>query len=100
MPSTLPEPLGGPAPAEVNLREPPLVRVLAQIRFPDILRIDAKADVAGLQEEIRGDYPLFEQQTIQQVQFQVGASEPAIRQMPGSNLWRFISADRNWRLSL
>jgi len=100
MSGKLPQPLGGPSPAEVSLSAAPLVRVLAQVRFPDVLKIDAKDTVAGFQEEIREDYPLFEQQPTQQVQLQVGTGEPVVRQVPGSNLWRFMSADKNWRVSL
>ena len=58
MSGKLPQPLGGPSPAEVSLSAAPLVRVLAQGRFPDVLKIDAKDTVAGFQEEIREDYPL------------------------------------------
>jgi uncharacterized protein (TIGR04255 family) len=99
MPATLPEPLGGASPPEVNLPRAPLVRVLTQVLFPGILKIDSKDAVADLQEQIRGDYPLFEQQASQQVHLQVGAGEPIVRQVP-ANLWRFIDAEKNWRVSL
>jgi uncharacterized protein (TIGR04255 family) len=97
--AALPEPLGGASPAEVSLSRAPLVRVLAQVIFPGILKIDSKDAVADLQEQIRGDYPLFEQQASRQVHLQVGVGEPIVRQEP-ANLWRFIDAEKNWRVSL
>jgi uncharacterized protein (TIGR04255 family) len=99
MPTQLPPPLGGPPPSEINLPRAPLVRVLAQVRFPGILKIDSKEVVSSFQEEIRRDYPLFEQQPTQRLEVQIGPSGPAVQQMPGTN-WRFQDAKRNWRLSL
>jgi uncharacterized protein (TIGR04255 family) len=99
MPGSLPPPLGGPPPPEISLPRAPLVRVLAQVRFPGILKIDNKDVVSAFQEEIRRDYPLFEQQTNQQIEVQVGPGGPTVKQMPG-NIWRFQDAKKNWRLSL
>ncbi len=99
MPDKLPPPLGGPPPPEINLPRAPLVRVLAQVRFPGILKIDNKDAVSLFQEEIRRDYPLFEQQTTQRVEVQIGTGTPTIKQSPGST-WRFQDATKNWRLSL
>jgi len=99
MPKKLPPPLGGSPPSEISLPRAPLVRVLSQIRFPGILKIDNKDAVSGFQEAIRRDYPLFEQETKQQIQVQIGPGGPAVKQVPG-NLWRFQDAARNWRLSL
>jgi uncharacterized protein (TIGR04255 family) len=100
MPRNLPEPLGGSPPPEVSLPRAPLDRVLVQARFPGILKIDNKDSVASFQEAIRRDYPLFEQDTIQHFQVQIGQpGGPAFRQMPG-NLWRFLDSEKRWRLSL
>jgi uncharacterized protein (TIGR04255 family) len=99
MPKTLPEPLGGPPPSEISLPRAPLVRVLAQVRFPGILKIDNRDAVSGFQEAIRRDYPLFEQGTKQQIQVQVGPGGPAVKQLPG-NIWWFQDSARNWRVSL
>ena len=99
VPNNLPPPLGGAPPPEINLPRAPLVRVLAQVRFPGILKIENKDVVASFQEEIRRDYPLFEQQTTQRVEVQLGPGGPTVKQEPGTN-WRFQDAKRNWRLSL
>jgi uncharacterized protein (TIGR04255 family) len=97
VPNALPPPLGGSPPPEINLARSPLVRVLAQV--PGILKIENKDVVALFQEEIRRDYPLFEQQPTQHVEVQLGPSGPTVKQVPGTN-WRFQDAKRNWRLSL
>jgi uncharacterized protein (TIGR04255 family) len=75
------------------------VRVLAEVRFPGILKIENKDVVASFQEEIRRDYPLFEQQPMQRVELQLGPGGPTVKQVPGTN-WRFQDAKKNWRLSL
>src|SRR4051794_13728758 len=99
MPETLPVPLGGPSPAEVSLPRAPLVRVLAQVRFPGILKIDDKSSIVPFQEEIRGTYPLFQQEASQQLHVEVGPSGPAVRHDVG-NIWRFTDAEHGWRVSL
>ena len=88
MPKKLPPPLGGPPPSEISLPRAPLVRVIAQVRFPGILKIDNKDAVSGFQEAIRRDYPLFEQVAKQQIQVQYGPGGPDVKQLPG-NVWRF-----------
>src|SRR5438046_2367366 len=99
MSDTLPPPLGGPPPPEIALPRAPLVRVLAQSGFPGIIKIDSKEAVRRLQEEIRRDYPLFEEEANQQIEVQVGAGGPVVRQVPGI-IWRFRDAKKEWRLSL
>jgi uncharacterized protein (TIGR04255 family) len=99
VPDNLPPPLGGPPPPEINLPNAPLVRVVAQIRFPGILKIDNKDAVSLFQEEVRREYPLFDQETTQRLEVQIGAGAPTIKQSPGS-VWRFQDAKRNWRVSL
>jgi uncharacterized protein (TIGR04255 family) len=99
MPHSLTPPLGGPPPPEVSLSHAPLAKVVAQARFAGILKIDNKEGVAGFQDAIRREYPLFEQATNQQIEVQIGPGGPNIRQTPG-NAWRFSDAVGRWRLTL
>src|SRR3954462_2703599 len=99
MPDTLPAPLGGSPPAEVSLPHAPLVRVVAQVRFPGILKIDDKRSLVPFQEEIRGTYPLFQQEASQQLHVEMGPNGPNVRQGV-SNVWRFADPEQAWRLSL
>ena len=78
----LPKPLGGRSPRQINLPRAPLVLVLAQTRFPGILKIDNKEAVVPFQDAIRRDYPLFTQETTQQIEIQVGAGGPMARPYP------------------
>jgi uncharacterized protein (TIGR04255 family) len=99
MPKKLPNPLGGPPPAEISLPRAPLARVVAQVRFPGLLKIENRDVVSAFQEAIRREYPLFEQASSQQIQVEIGPGGPSVKQVPGS-LWRFQDARKNWRLSL
>src|SRR5258706_9770435 len=99
MAPTFPHPLGGPPPTEVNLPRAPLARVLAQVVFPGLLKIENRDVVAAFQEAIRKDYPLFEQQTVQQLQLHIGEGQPIVQQSPG-NVWCFFDADKRHRLVL
>lgn len=99
MPGPLPSPLGGPVPSEMSLTRSPLVRVLAQVRFSSVLKIDSREGVAPLQEELRSIYPLLEQLTAQQMQFDLSSGTPSVRPI-ASTVWRFSSSDRSLILSL
>lgn len=91
-------PLTGEGPAEVPLPYAPLVRVIAQVRFPPILSINTAEKVANFQESLRSDYPHLEKDHIRSIEFGP-ASEPNISD---AIIWRF--ADRSdslrWRVSL
>lgn len=99
MVGSLPSPLGGPAPTEVLLSRSPLVRVVAQVRFASVLRIDTKEGITGFQDRIRRDYPLFEPIAAQHMQLEIGASGPVVRSLP-STVLRFSDAARTTQLSL
>ena len=50
----------GPAVQEVSLTRAPLVNVIAQVRFPAVMKIEADSGfVATFQESIRKDYPIL-----------------------------------------
>lgn len=51
-------PLIDPPPPEVPLKSAPLIRVIAQVRFPPILSIEKQEFVASFQEAIRDKYPI------------------------------------------
>jgi len=99
MTTSLPSPLGGNAPVEVALAQSPLVRVLAQVRFSSVLKIDSKEGVAPLQEELRGNYPLLETMVSQQLQIDMNPSGGGVRPIT-SNVWRFSDAEHGLVLHL
>jgi uncharacterized protein (TIGR04255 family) len=96
---TLPEPFSGPPPDEVPLAKAPLVRVLAQIRFPVVLTLGEPSAVAPFQERIRPAYPLTDQESVHKLE--VGAEGPqAPLRSTVENIWRFQDRQREWRVSL
>jgi uncharacterized protein (TIGR04255 family) len=89
-------PFKGPPPAEVPLPRAPLVRVIAQIRFPKVLAIGSGPAVAPFQERIRAAYPTLQEDKIQNVQVNLGG-QTEVRVEP---LWRFMDKSGAWRVSL
>jgi len=82
------------------LRRAPLVLVVSQLRFTSILSIQRQEFIAEFQEDIRGDYPVLEQQQGVQVQLRPPAPAPAPLIIETSTLWRFLSADGGWIAAL
>lgn len=90
------DPLTIPPPEEVPLRDAPLARVIAQVRFPPILAIAQQDFVAPFQEAIRTTYAVLRQEQIQSVMVSaaaVGAAKPQV-------VWRFNDLAGHWRVSL
>lgn len=89
-------PLTSAQPEEVPLRAAPLVRVIAQVRFPLILSIEKADFVASFQEAIRVFYPILRQEVAQAIL--MGAQGIASdRQLAA---WRFVDGNGAWRVSL
>jgi uncharacterized protein (TIGR04255 family) len=92
--TTLPPPLGGEPPAEVPLAQAPLVRVVAQIRFPPILAIGTPDRVADFQEAIRDAYPILREERVAQLMFPAPGGVPSVG---GALIWRFHDQEPRWR---
>ena len=58
-------PLTAQPPEEVPLKDAPLIRVIAQVRFPPILSIEKKDFVGSFQEAIREKYPILQHEQTQ-----------------------------------
>lgn len=89
-------PLVDSPPVEVPLRNAPLVRVIAQVRFPSILSVATREFVAPFQEAVRSTYPVLREEETQTFHFAPGGISPAKPQ----TAWRFSDIDGHWRLSL
>lgn len=89
-------PLIAQQPQEVPLKEAPLVRVIAQVRFPPILSIEQRLFVASFQEAIREQYPILQPEQTQGLVF----SPQGLMQTAPQTTWRFIDTEDNWRVSL
>lgn len=90
------DPLVAPLPAEVPLKDAPLVRVIAQLRFPEILSVEQRDFVAPFQQAIRSTYPVLRQEQTQGILLGLGGGAPAKPQIA----WRFSDAAGHWRVSL
>ncbi|MEE4212770.1 MAG: TIGR04255 family protein [Parvularcula sp.] len=93
----LPAPLGGPPPDEVRLENAPLVRVLAQVRFPEQVHIDTKQGIDAFQRAVKEHYPILGRDTTQQVKLDARSGSQTISQQ---TLFRFLDAEEVWRLTL
>ncbi len=89
------DPFNGRVPSTVPLSRTPLSGVLVQIRFPEVLSIAKVDHVAEFQQRIRPQYPLSDQG--QSHVLQVGPAGTNQTVFPN---WRFMDADRGWRVSL
>ncbi|KAM3095574.1 TIGR04255 family protein [Phormidesmis sp. 146-35] len=89
-------PLTALPPDEVPLKNAPLVRVLAQVRFPLILSIERKEFVSGFQEALRKQYPILQPEQTQG--FVVGMQ--GIVPTEPRTTWRFTDLGENWRVTL
>jgi len=89
-------PFNAPVPAEVHLPQAPLIRVIAQIRFPEILEIGERDAVSRFQRSIRSTYPILRQ--TQTHGFQLGAE--GFQQVKPKVAWRFSDKDDKWKVGL
>jgi uncharacterized protein (TIGR04255 family) len=94
--SAIDDPLVAPLPAEIPLKNAPLVRVIAQLRFPEILSVEQRDFVAPFQEAIRTKYPVLRQEQTQGILVGPAGLAPARSQ----TAWRFGDTDGHWRVSL
>lgn len=86
-------------PAEVPLKDPPLVAVVAQIRFPRRLSITnpSSSFVSEFQELIRGTYRQVEEVKIMNIKVSGAGVDPELKP---ESLWRFFDKENKWRVSL
>ncbi|WP_300339990.1 TIGR04255 family protein [Accumulibacter sp.] len=90
------DPFVAALPSEVPLKDAPLVRVIAQFRFPEILSVEQRDFVAPFQEAIRRTYSVLRQEQTQGILLSPGGAAPAKPQIA----WRFSDTEGFWRVSL
>ena len=73
-----------------------LVEVICQLRFPEILSIDA-SEPAAFQDRIRREYPQYEKK-IEQLPPQMVNGKPVPQGTV--NNYQFVSAEGQWKISL
>ena len=90
------DPLVSPPPAEVPLANAPLVRVIAQVRFPLVVAVEQREFIAPFQEAVRARYPVLRQEQTQGVLL----SPAGVAPVPAQTAWRFSDVEGHWRVSL
>jgi uncharacterized protein (TIGR04255 family) len=91
-------PLTGPPPAEVPLPSAPLVRVIAQVRFPIVASIEKRDYIAPFQEAVRGDYAVMRQESASNLVVNLPGQAPV--EVRSSTVWRFTDLRHHWRVTL
>lgn len=88
----------GPSVQEVPLSRAPLVNVIAQVRFPAVMKIEADSGfVATFQELIRKDYPILRPERQLGVLIGPGGIQP----QDAGTVWRFETKDPDaWQVTL
>jgi uncharacterized protein (TIGR04255 family) len=88
----------GPSVQEVPLTRAPLVNVIAQVRFPAVMKIEADSGfVATFQESIRKDYPILRPERQLGVMIGPGGVQP----QDAGTVWRFETRDPDaWQVTL
>ncbi len=82
-------PLTGPPPPGVSLTEPPLARVIAQVRFPLIVSVEQSDFIAPFQEAIRPSYPVLRPEQSRGVIL----GPRGVTDARANTIWRFHEAD-------
>lgn len=89
-------PLKGSPPPEIPLENAPLVRVIAQVRYPLIASVENRSFIGSFQEGIRHDYPALRPEESRNVVF---GPKGAISAQSNTS-WRFSDATGAWRVTL
>ena len=89
-------PLKGPPPPEIPLDAAPLVRVIAQVRYPLIASVESRSFIGAFQEAIRNDYPTLRPEESRSVV--LGPEGPLSTRSDVS--WRFSDESGAWRVTL
>jgi uncharacterized protein (TIGR04255 family) len=89
-------PLSDPIPVEVPLPNAPLERVVAQVRFSPILKIEQRDYITAFQDGIREQYPSLEHDRTQLLALGPEGMVPK----EASTRWRFIDVSGEWTVSL
>lgn len=90
------DPLTAETPAEVPLANAPLLRVIAQVRFPIITAIEQSQFIAGFQESLRERYPVLRPETAKSMMFRPDGAVT----LPDRTIWRFTELDGAGRVTL
>jgi uncharacterized protein (TIGR04255 family) len=91
-------PLAEEMPAEVPIAHPPLVRVLAQLRFPVQPEFDQRDAITPILDALADKFPVVREEPMQGLLFKM---DPAVSNETRSwTIWRLSDVAMQWRISL
>ena len=97
------EPMPFPEVPRVTYAKNPLMKVLCQLRFPPILKIDSEIPV-NFQDKVRNDYPFYQEKSLNEPPAEIKGQLPTefVKRMfgNGSKRYEFTSADKQWTVTL
>jgi uncharacterized protein (TIGR04255 family) len=91
-------PFGDEPLEEIHLGSTPLVRVIAQLRFPQLASMADGAVSHALAREVSGDYPLFEE--AREVSLVIAGATISQQEQMTNPVWRLQTSDGNWLVTL
>ncbi len=91
-------PFAGPEPDNIPLTLAPLVRTIAQVKFPLLTQFSVNGDAvaSGVASSLSAQYPLLE---VGQEVSVIITAEGASEQLGPTKMWRLVSADRAWQIT-
>lgn len=89
-------PLLDRAPKEVPLPRAPLVRVIAQVRFPVLASVERQDFLVPIQEALQSRYPVLRRDDAQKLIM----GPQGITSVATGTIWRFGDVEDAWRVSL
>lgn len=84
---------------EIPLAKAPLERVIAQVQFSRIIKINDQLSIGGFQDNIRNEYPHLDIVNEQILQVQIGPMGQSMAPMQRP-VYVFHDMYRNWRITL
>ena len=94
--NTRASPLTAPPPPQVPLTDSPLVRVIAQVRYPLVTSIEKREFIADFQEAVRKDYPVLRAEQGNSVVL----GPQGVVDSRSNTAWRFHEVDGPWTVTL
>lgn len=96
--SALPTPFSDEPLEEIHLPSAPLVRVIAQLRYPQLASMADDSVAHAFAKDVSGEYPLFEE--AREVSLVIAGASISPQEQMTSQLWRLQTADGNWLVTL
>src|SRR5258708_1654475 len=91
-------PFGDEPLEEIDLRSPPIVRVIAQLRFPQLTSMMDDTVVNAFTKEVSSSYPIQKRGT--ELNLIITGGIESQKEQQSSPIWRFRTADDNWLVTL